>query len=95
MDELFSNLSETLPDEININQAGVYAYEVMLSSGSVEDNLNEVLNSTTLDDSQKAYFLKQIMNSSDFTSEFRNMNAGAQESKLKDILAQVAKYTSV
>ena len=95
MDELFSNLSETLPDEININQAGVYAYEVMLSSGSVEDNLNEVLNSTTLDDSQKAYFLKQIMNSSDFTSEFRNMNAGAQESKLKDILAQVAKYTLV
>lgn len=95
MDELFSNLSETLPDEININQAGVYAYEVMLSSGSVEDNLNEVLNSTTLDDSQKAYYLKQIMNSSDFTSEFRNMNAGAQESKLKDILAQVAKYTSV
>ena len=78
MDELFSNLSETLPDEININQAGVYAYEVMLSSGSVEDNLNEVLNSTTLDDSQKAYFLKQIMNSSDFTSEFRNMNAGVQ-----------------
>lgn len=95
MNELFSNLSETLPDETNINQAGVYAYEVMLSSGSVEDNLNEVLNSTTLDDSQKAYFLKQIMNSSDFTSEFRNMNAGAQESKLKDILAQVAKYTSV
>lgn len=95
MNELFSNLSETLPNETNINQAGVYAYEVMLSSGSVEDNLNEVLNSTTLDDSQKAYFLKQIMNSSDFTSEFRNMNAGAQESKLKDILAQVAKYTSV
>ncbi len=95
MNELFSNLSETLPNETNINQADVYAYEVMLSSGSVEDNLNEVLNSTTLDDSQKAYFLKQIMNSSDFTSEFRNMNAGAQESKLKDILAQVAKYTSV
>lgn len=95
MNELFANLSETLPDEINLNQADADAYEIKLSSGSVEENLNEVLNSTTLDDSQKAYYLKQIMNSSEFTSQFRDMKAGKQEGMLKDILAQVAKYTSV
>lgn len=95
MNELFANLSETLPDEINLNQADADAYEIKLSSGSVEENLNEVLNSTTLDDSQKAYYLKQIMSSNDFVSEFRDMKAGKQEGMLKDILAQVAKYTSV
>ncbi len=95
MSELFANLSETLPDEINLNQADADAYEVKISSGSVEENLNEVLNSTTLNDSQKAYYLKQIMSSNDFVSEFRDMKAGKQEGMLKDILAQVAKYTSV
>ena len=95
MDQLFTNLSNVLPSEADIKQADADAFAVRLSSGSVEENLNEVLNSKTLDNTQKAYYLKQIMSSNDFVSEFRDMKAGKQEGMLKDILAQVAKYTSV
>ena len=91
--ELFTNLTEELPDEFEYATDFIKDQQIdKYTSGSISENLDAILNSN-LDDNEKAFLLRQVMQDSDFTNDFREMDASNQREYLNDILKYIADFT--